>query len=77
MPNVPVLKSVINGRSYEVDPQMIKMIKQRLQQRLLQVRSTRVPITSDLVESELLKLVPAVGQKPWFKDFVIDFCNRK
>lgn len=56
---------------------MIKMIKQRLQQRLLQVRSTRVPITSDLVESELLKLVPAVGQKPWFKDFVIDFCNRK
>lgn len=71
-----VKKSVINGKSFEVDPAMIKMIKQRLKTRLITIRSTRVPITVDLVESELVKLVPAVSQKPWFKDFVIEFCSK-
>lgn len=75
---MPTVKTAtLNGKVHEVDPAMISMIKKRLQKRLIQVRSTRVTISADVVESELAKLIPAVTQKPWYSDLLKDILNYK
>ena len=69
------MKTVLNTTSYQVDPKFVEGIAQRLTQRLLRLRTDRVCTDWIAVTTELQRLYgPAIKQKDWYKDFVMQFC---
>lgn len=69
----------INNKPYDVESAMLEQIASRLQTRLIQVKNTArsVPVDYRSVRAELVRLFPALPVKPWFWDFVVQFCRER
>lgn len=70
-------KVTLNNHEYEgVQDKFLDGISSRLSTRLLQQRANRIVVDQLAVVSELERLYgQGLKQKPWYKDFVMQFCR--
>jgi hypothetical protein len=70
-------KVILNKKEYtDLDPKFIDSITNNLSNRLMKAtNATRIGVDSLAVTSEMSRMYgQAVKQKPWYKDFVLEFC---
>ena len=71
---MPTIK--LNGNPHDVQPVMIETITSRLNARLLRARNeNHLAIDDHAVIGELNRLYSSIHLKPWYHDFVVQFCK--